>query len=81
MKKISHELFIEHNGMIIVFSLLCLRGLTCPTIHEYRDLTLRLPHRLRIQRRRVSSVVEHSSANPKVPSSIPGLVSYQGHGL
>ena len=30
-------------------------------------------------RRRVSSVVEHSSANPNVP--IPGLVSYQGHGL
>ena len=26
-------------------------------------------------------MVEHSSANPKVPSSIPGLVSYQGHGL
>ena len=32
-------------------------------------------------RRRVSSVVEHSSANPKVPGSIPGLVSYRGHGL
>ena len=32
-------------------------------------------------RRRVSSVVEHSSANPKVPSSIPGPVSYQGYGL
>ena len=31
--------------------------------------------------RRVSSVVEHSSANPKVPGSIPGPVSYQGHGL
>ena len=28
--------------------------------------------------RGVSSVVEHSSANPKVPGSIPGLVSYQG---
>ena len=28
---------------------------------------------------RVSSVVEHSSANPKVPVSIPGLVSYWGH--
>ena len=28
-------------------------------------------------RRRVSSVVEHSSANPKVPGSIPGLVSYR----
>ena len=25
-------------------------------------------------RRRVSSVVEHSSANPKVPGSIPGPV-------
>ena len=34
-----------------------------------------------IQRRRVSSVVEHSSANPKVPGSIPGPVSYRGHGL
>ena len=32
-------------------------------------------------RRRVSSVVEHSSANPKVPGSIPGPVSYQGHGF
>ena len=31
--------------------------------------------------RRVSSVVEHSSANPKVPGSIPGPVSYRGHGL
>ena len=30
-------------------------------------------------RRRVSSVVEHSSANPKVPGSIPGPVSYRGH--
>ena len=27
--------------------------------------------------RRVRSVVEHSSANQKVPSSIPGPVSYQ----
>ena len=27
-------------------------------------------------RRRVSSVVQHSSANPKVPGSILGLVSY-----
>ena len=33
------------------------------------------------QLRRVTSVVEHSSANPKVPGSIPGPVSYQGHGL
>ena len=32
-------------------------------------------------RRRVSSVVEHSSANPKVPGLIPGPVSYWGHGL
>ena len=32
-------------------------------------------------RRRVSSVVKHSSANPKVPGSIPGLVSYWGNGL
>ena len=32
-------------------------------------------------RRRVSSVVEHSSANPKVPGSIPGPVSYWGQGL
>ena len=30
-------------------------------------------------RRRVSSVVEHSSANPKVPGSIPGPVSYIMH--
>ena len=30
---------------------------------------------------RVSSVVEHSSAYPKVPGSIPGPVSYRGHGL
>ena len=34
-----------------------------------------------ILRRRVSSVVEHSSTNPKVLSSIPGPVSYRGHGL
>ena len=33
------------------------------------------------KRRRVGSVVEHSSANPKVPGSILGLVSYRGHGL
>ena len=31
-------------------------------------------------RRRVSTVVEHSSANPKVPSLISGPVSYRGHG-
>ena len=31
--------------------------------------------------RRVISVVEHSSANPKVPGLIPGPVSYRGHGL
>ena len=31
--------------------------------------------------RGVSSVVEHSSAIPKVPGSIPGPVSYRGHGL
>ena len=37
---------------------------------------------LRLQyMRRVSSVVEHSSANPKVPGSILGPVSYRGHGL
>ena len=30
-----------------------------------------------VYRRRVSSVVEHSSANPKVPGSIPGPVSYR----
>ena len=29
----------------------------------------------------VSSVVEHPSANPKVPGSIPGPISYRGHGL
>ena len=27
------------------------------------------------------NLVEHSSANPKVPGSIPGPVSYRGHGL
>ena len=32
-------------------------------------------------RRRVSSVVEHSSANPKVPGSISDPISYWGHGL
>ena len=31
--------------------------------------------------RRVSSVVEHSSANRKVPGSIPGPVAYRGNGL
>ena len=31
--------------------------------------------------RRVGSVGEHLSANPKVPGSIPGSVSYRGHGL
>ena len=31
-------------------------------------------------RKRVSSVVEYSSANPKVPGSISGSVSYRGHG-
>ena len=39
---------------------------------------IKLPFRYR---RRVSSVVEHSSANPKVPGSIPGPVLYRGHGL
>ena len=34
-----------------------------------------------VLRRRVSSVVEHSSANPKVPGSFPGVVAYRGHGL
>ena len=38
-------------------------------------------YRVSIERRRVGSVVEHSSANPKVPGSIPGPVSYRGHGL
>ena len=36
---------------------------------------------LLIEVRRVSSGVEHSSANPKVPGSILGPVSYRGHGL
>ena len=36
---------------------------------------------LHVYRKRVSSVVEHSSANPKVPGSILDLVSYRGHGL
>ena len=31
--------------------------------------------------RRVSSVLEHSSTNPKVPGSILGPGSYRGHGL
>ena len=31
----------------------------------------------RISRKRLSSVVEHSSANPKVPGSIPGLGPYR----
>ena len=34
-----------------------------------------------MKRRRVSSVVKHSSANSKVSCLIPGPVSYQGHGL
>ena len=38
-------------------------------------------YRLPSMRRRVSSVVEHSSANPKGPGSTPGPVSYQGYGL
>ena len=25
-------------------------------------------------------MVEHSSASPKVPGSVPGLISYHGHG-
>ena len=29
----------------------------------------------------LGSLVEHSSADSKFPSSIPGLVSYRGHGL
>ena len=33
------------------------------------------------KRRRVSSVVEHSSSNPKVPGLILGPVLYRGHGL
>ena len=43
-----------------------------PTGHKQGEETLR---------RRVSSVVEHSSPYPKVPGSIPGPVSYRGHGL
>ena len=32
-------------------------------------------------RRKVSSDLEHTSANAKVPGSIPSPVSYWGHGL
>ena len=39
------------------------------------------PYSMSGLRKRVSQVVEHSSANPKVPGSIPGLVSNQSHGL
>ena len=35
----------------------------------------------KLYRRRVSSVVEHSSAIPKVHGTIPGPVLYRGHGL
>ena len=40
-------------------------------------LKFRIHHRpgVQVRRRRVRSVVEHSSANPKVPGSIPGQVS------
>ena len=34
-----------------------------------------------IYKRRLSSVVENSSANPKVPKSISDPFSYRGHGL
>ena len=44
-----------------------------------------VPHRVEPKKllcwKGVSSVVEHSSTNPKVPGSIPGLVSYWGRGL
>ena len=33
-----------------------------------------------VEKRRVGSVIEHLSANPKVPGSILGPVSYRGHG-
>ena len=39
------------------------------------------PEQRVFNRRRVRSVVEHSPANPRVPGSIPGPVSYRGHGL
>ena len=50
-------------------------------IGVYNDLLYKYKCIINKKRRRVSSVVEHSSADPKVPSSIPGPVSYQGHGL
>ena len=56
--------------------------------YNYEDILTCFQYLLQMKkivplRRTVSSVamVEHSSTNPKVPSSIPGLVSYPGHGL
>ena len=49
----------------------------CPTLFPPTDLPVYISQ----PRRRVSSVVEHSSTNPKVPGSIPGPVSHWGDGL
>ena len=51
------------------------------TVGEARDLYVILYRRDLVKRRRVSSVVEYSSANPKVLGLIPGPVSYRGRGL
>ena len=67
-EKITYQ-FCSQN--MFFFSFLIMRN------HTY-NIVSRYSHFLR---RRVSSVVEHSSANPKVPGSIPGPVSYRGHGL
>ena len=55
-----------------------IKVLVCPLPDQFSQ---HLPQHQHHNRRRVSSVVEHLSANPKVPGSIPGLVSYRGHGL
>ena len=50
-------------------------------LYEYQAKIKPKPPDVQSNMEEESSVVEHSSANPKVPGSIPGLVSYWGHGL
>ena len=74
MVQLTHDMSIHDNFRDMHKHIIMLRALTC-------GISLIMKLNCLEFRRRVSSVVEHLSANQKVPSSIPGQVSYRGHGL
>ena len=70
-----HLIYMFHRCICFNYWPITLKGL------GHAHLLKSLSPKVNIFKKRVSSVVEHSSANPKVSGSIPGPVSYRGHGL